>query len=94
MDVTERLQALVETASDIITVYHENMGSKKITMQLRDVMANNIILLESMMHDAKNLALFDQEDPEINRMSNDLFVVFNEAIMENIKIFHYLFNIT
>ena len=94
MDVTERLQALVETANDIITVYHEHMGSKKITAQLRNVLADNIILLESMTHDANNLALFNQEDPEIIKLSDDLFVVFNEAIMENIKIFHYLFNIT
>lgn len=94
MDVTERLQALVETANDIITVYHQHMGSKKITAQLRNVMADNIILLESMMHDASNLALFDQEDTEIVKLSEDLFVVFNEAIMENIKIFHYLFSIT
>jgi hypothetical protein len=94
MNVTERLQALVETANDIITVYHQNMGNKNITAQLRNVLADNILLLESMMHDANNLALFDQTDPDIIKLSDDLFVVFNEAIMENIKIFHYLFKIT
>jgi len=94
MNVTERLQALVETADDIIKVYHENMGSKAISIQLKNVMADNILLLESMTHDSKNLALFDQEDPDIMKMSEDLFLIFNEAIMENIKIFHYLFKIT
>jgi hypothetical protein len=91
MNVTERLQTLVETANEILSVYHQNMGNKIISLQLRNTMGDNIIILENMVSDANNLALFDQNDPEIEKMNEELFVLFNDCVMKNIKIFNHLF---
>lgn len=91
MNVTERLQTLVETAKDILNVYHENMGNKNISLTLRQALGDNIMTLEAMINDAENLSLFDQNESSIIQLSEDLFVVFNTCVIKNIKIFNYLF---
>lgn len=91
MDVREKLQTLIETSNDILNVYHDHMGNKNISIQLRHVMADNIILLGNMISYANNLALFDQSEQEILYLSEELFSTFNECVIKNIKIFNHLF---
>ena len=86
MELAERLKILIDTSVYIVGIYNDNIANENIGHELRHLMADNIVVLNNMLEQAENLQLFDQDDPEIINLTEELFEVFNDCIVKNTEI--------
>ena len=64
-NVKEQLQLLVEGANEILEIYHANMNNEEISVDLRQFMAANIVILEELVSETFKFMSLNEKNKEI-----------------------------
>ena len=90
-NVKEQLQLLVEGANEILEIYHANMNNEEISVDLRQFMAANIVILEELVSEAFKFMSLNEKNKEEKKILYDLFEIFQKKMFQNADIIDTFF---
>ncbi len=90
-NVKEQLQLLVEGANEILEIYHANMNNEEISVDLRQFMAANIVILEELVSEAFKFMSLNEKNKEEKKLLYDLFEIFQKKMFQNANIIDTFF---
>ncbi len=90
-NVKEPLQLLVEGANEILEIYHANMNNEEISVDLRQFMAANIVILEELVSEAFKFMSLNEKNKEEKKILYDLFEIFQKKMFQNANIIDTFF---
>jgi len=90
-NVKEQLQLLVEGANEILEIYHANINNEEISVDLRQFMAANIVILEELVSETFKFMSLNEKNKEEKKLLNDLFEIFQKKMFQNANIIDTFF---
>ena len=90
-NVKEQLQLLVEGVNEILEIYHANINNEEISVDLRQFMAANIVILEELVSETFKFMSLNEKNKEEKKLLNDLFEIFQKKMFQNANIIDTFF---
>ena len=90
-NVKEQLQLLVEGANEILEIYYANINNEEISVDLRQFMAANIVILEELVSEAFKFMSLNEKNKEEKKILYDLFEIFQKKMFQNANIIDTFF---
>ncbi len=90
-NVKEQLQLLVEGANEILEIYYANINNEEISVDLRQFMAANIVILEELVSETFKFMSLNEKNKEEKKLLNDLFEIFQKKMFQNANIIDTFF---
>ena len=90
-NIKEQLQLLVEGANEILEIYHANMNNEEISVDLRQFMAANIVILEELVSETFKFMSLNEKNKEEKKILYDLFEIFQKKMFQNADIIDTFF---
>lgn len=90
-NVKEQLQLLVEGANELLEIYHANINNEEISVDLRQFMAANIVILEELVSEAFKFMSLNEKNKEEKKILYDLFEIFQKKMFQNADIIDTFF---
>ena len=85
-NIKEQLQLLVEGANELLEIYHANINNEEISVDLRQFMAANIVILEGLVSEAFKFMSLNEKNKEEKKILYDLFEIFQKKMFQNADI--------
>ena len=90
-NIKEQLQLLVEGANELLEIYHANINNEEISVDLRQFMAANIVILEELVSETFKFMSLNEKNKEEQKLLNDLFEIFQKKMFQNANIIDTFF---
>ncbi len=90
-NVKEQLQLLVEGANEILEIYYANINNEEISVDLRQFMAANIVILEELVSETFKFMSLNEKNKEEKKLLYDLFEIFQKKMFQNANIIDTFF---
>ncbi len=90
-NIKEQLQLLVEGANELLEIYHANINNEEISVDLRQFMAANIVILEELVSEAFKFMSLNEKNKEEKKILYDLFEIFQKKMFQNADIIDTFF---
>ena len=90
-NIKEQLQLLVEEANELLEIYHANINNEEISVDLRQFMAANIVILEELVSEAFKFMSLNEKNKEEKKLLYDLFEIFQKKMFQNANIIDTFF---
>ena len=90
-NVKEQLQLLVEGANEILEIYYANINNEEISVDLRQFMAANIVILEELVSETFKFMSLNEKNKEEKKILYDLFEIFQKKMFQNADIIDTFF---
>ncbi len=90
-NIKEQLQLLVEGANELLEIYHANINNEEISVDLRQFMAANIVILEELVSEAFKFMSLNEKNKEEKKLLYDLFEIFQKKMFQNANIIDTFF---
>ena len=90
-NIKEQLQLLVEGANELLEIYHANINNEEISVDLRQFMAANIVILEELVSEAFKFMSLNEKNKEEKKILYDLFEIFQKKMFQNANIIDTFF---
>ncbi len=90
-NIKEQLQLLVEGANELLEIYHANINNEEISVDLRQFMAANIVILEELVSETFKFMSLNEKNKEEKKILYDLFEIFQKKMFQNADIIDTFF---
>ena len=90
-NIKEQLQLLVEGENEILEIYYANINNEEISVDLRQFMAANIVILEELVSEAFKFMSLNEKNKEEKKILYDLFEIFQKKMFQNADIIDTFF---
>ena len=72
-------------------IYHANINNEEISVDLRQFMAANIVILEELVSEAFKFMSLNEKNKEEKKILYDLFEIFQKKMFQNANIIDTFF---